>query len=59
MSYHDLLIDIFNRYALAPEAQAEIRHLFAIVRKDAERQGYSEGWDEGQSHCDHGPTHTN
>jgi hypothetical protein len=52
MSYIDELNSVFALYSVDPEAQAEIRHLFAVVKKDAERQGFSEGWNEGQSLCD-------
>lgn len=52
MSYIDELNSVFTLHNVSPEAQAEIRHIFARVRRDAERQGFSEGWNEGQSHCD-------
>lgn len=54
MEYHGLLNNVFDKYDLSEEARAEIRHIVAIIRKDAERDGYSEGWDEGQSLCDSG-----
>lgn len=52
MSYHDQLTEIFLKFDIGADAQAELRHLFAIARKDAERSGYLDGWGEGQSHCD-------
>ena len=52
MSYIDELNSVFILHGIAQEAQAEIRHIFARVVRDAERQGFSEGWNEGQSHCD-------
>lgn len=52
MPYYEVLNDILEKHSLSEEAKAEIRHFFAIMRKDAERQGYSEGWEEGQSLCD-------
>lgn len=54
MDYQRLLNDVFNQFNLPEEARVEIRHIVAIVRKDAERMGYSEGWDNGQSLCDSG-----
>lgn len=54
MDYQKLLQEVFDRHGVSVEGQAEIRHIVAIVRKDAERTGYSEGWDNGQSLCDSG-----
>lgn len=52
MGYIEELNQILNSHGVSPEAQAEIRHFFARVRRDAERHGFSEGWNEGQSLCD-------
>lgn len=43
---------IFENYEIPDEARAEIRHVVCLAREEAEQQGYSDGWTEGQSHCD-------
>lgn len=52
MGYVEELNSVLDKYGMSAEGQAEVRRIFAKVRKDAERQGFSEGWNEGQSLCD-------
>lgn len=52
MSYIDELNSVLEQYGVSPECKAEVRRIFAKVRRDAERHGFSEGWNEGQSLCD-------
>jgi hypothetical protein len=51
-SYNDKLTSIFILYGIPEVCRSEIRHLFIEARKDAERNGYTEGWEMGQSHCE-------
>lgn len=50
--YHDTLNNLFDKYGLSDEARADIRHLFAVMLRDSERQAFVNGWNEGQSLCD-------
>ncbi len=52
--YNSRLTEIFVRYGTPEECRSEIRHLFIMLKKDAEREGYSEGWEIGQEFCDRG-----
>lgn len=50
--YYESLNNLFDKFEICPEARAEIRHLFAVMLRDSERNAFSQGWNEGQSLCD-------
>jgi hypothetical protein len=52
MDYYKELDSIFETFDISFKARAEIRHIISLAREESEQQGYSEGWSEGQSHCD-------
>jgi hypothetical protein len=52
MSCYEKLNTIFETYEVSDKARAEIRQVVCLAREEAEQQGYSDGWTEGQSHCD-------